>query len=467
MARNKNYPRYENIEVLDIADKGKAIARINEQVIIIDHAVPGDVIDVQVIRKRKNYLEARLINIHKFSEHREKPFCEHFDLCGGCKWQDMKYSRQLYHKQQQVENQLKRIGHLELPEISAILPSSNTKLYRNKLEYTFSNFRWIEDNEPKIERNEKELYALGFHIPGRFDKVLNIKNCYLQEAPSNDIRNFVRDKSFELNLSYYDIKKHTGYLRNLTIRTAQTGEVMVLLSIAGELNNDCKKLLDSLNQNYNITSLMYVINTKLNDSINDLNPVLYSGKDFIIESLNGLKFKIGPKSFFQTNTKQAEELYKIVKDFALPNSNDVIYDLYTGTGTIANYLAIECKKVIGIEYIPEAISDAIYNAELNEITNTLFFAGDIKDVLNEEFAEKHGKPHTIVLDPPRAGIHEDVAKQILKISPQKIVYVSCNAATQARDLAIMSSNYRITKVQPVDMFPHTQHVENVVKLELK
>jgi 23S rRNA (uracil1939-C5)-methyltransferase len=467
LARNKNYPRYENIEVIDIADKGKAIARINEQVIIIDHAVPGDIVDVQVIRKRKKYLEAKLIYIHKLSEHRETPFCEHFDLCGGCKWQDMKYSRQLYHKQQQVENQLKRIGHLNLPSISDILPSQEKEFYRNKLEYTFSNYRWIENSEPKIERNEKELYALGFHIPGRFDKVLNIKNCYLQDTPSNDIRNFVRDKSLELNLSYYDIKKHTGYLRNLTIRTAQTGEVMVLLSIAGELNNDCKKLLDSLNQNYNITSLMYVINTKLNDSINDLNPVLYSGQDFIIENSNGLKFKIGPKSFFQTNTKQAEKLYRIVKDFVLPNSDDIIYDLYTGTGTIANYLALESKKVVGIEYIPEAISDAIYNAELNEITNTMFFAGDIKDVLNEEFVDKHCKPQTIVLDPPRAGIHEDVAKQILKISPQKIVYVSCNAATQARDLTILSSKYSITKVQPVDMFPHTQHVENVVKLELK
>jgi 23S rRNA (uracil1939-C5)-methyltransferase len=467
LARRKNYPRYDNVEVVDIADKGKAIARVNEQVVIIDHAVPGDIVDIQVIRKRKNYLEARLVNIQRFSEHREKPFCEHFDLCGGCKWQDMKYCRQLYHKQQQVENQLKRIGHLDLPSISEILPSKETDYYRNKLEYTFSNFRWIEDSEPKIERTEKELYALGFHIPGRFDKVLNLKNCYLQASPSNDIRNFVRDKSIELNLNYYDIKKHTGYLRNLTIRTAQTGEVMVLLSIAGELNSDCKKLLDSLNKNFNITSLMYVVNTKLNDSINDLIPVLYSGKDFIIENLNGLKFKIGPKSFFQTNSKQAEILYKVVKDFASPNANDVIYDLYTGTGTIANYLALECKQVIGIEYINEAISDAKFNAELNEITNSLFFAGDIKDVLNESFVIEYGKPSIIVLDPPRAGIHEDVANQILKIAPQKIVYVSCNAATQARDLAILTSNYNITKVQPVDMFPHTQHVENVVKLDRK
>jgi 23S rRNA (uracil1939-C5)-methyltransferase len=464
LARKRDLPLLKNLEVIDIADKGKAIARYGDQIVILDHAVPGDIIDAQVVRKRKNYFEAIVKETHLKSNSREVPFCKHFKLCGGCKWQDMQYSQQLVFKQQQVTNQLKRIGHLELPEISEIIPSENTKYYRNKLEYTFSNHRWIEIEEPKIERTEHELYALGFHIPGRFDKILKIDTCWLQPEPSNEIRNFIAKRAIKLGLSFYDLRQHSGYLRNLIIRTTQNGETMVILSIANSLNSLCELLLDDLYSQFNITSLMYMVNTKLNDSYDDLNINLYKGRDYIIELLHEMKFKIGPKSFFQTNTKQAEKLYSIAKQFASPKSDEIIYDLYTGTGTIANYIAPHCKKVIGIEYIPEAITDAQENASLNHIKNTVFFAGDIKDLLTESFFATHGKPDTIILDPPRAGIHEKVAQSILYASPTTIVYISCNAATQARDLAIFKDNYTITHVQAVDMFPHTQHVENVVKL---
>ena len=467
MGRRKSYPLLEQLKVIDIADKGKAVARDNDRVIILDHAIPGDVVDAQITRKRKSYFDARVTNTHIYSDFRETPLCEHFNTCGGCKWQDLKYSEQLKYKQKQVEDQLQRIGHLELPEISEILASDEITFYRNKLEFTFSNLRWIETSEPKIERELYEMYALGFHIPGRFDKILRIEKCWLQPEPSNGIRNFVAKESIKLGMTFYNVREHTGYLRNLTIRTTQEGETMVILSISEKPNEQCKQLLDKMFDNFDITSLMYVINTKLNDSMTDLEAELYKGRDYIIEELHGLKFKIGAKSFFQTNTKQAEKLYAITKMFANPKEDDIIYDLYTGTGTIANYLAQYCKHVIGIEYVPEAIDDAWENSALNKIKNTSFFAGDMKDILTNDFIAEHGKPNTIVLDPPRAGIHEKVAYTILNAKPQNIVYVSCNAATQARDLSIFSEEYTITKVQPVDMFPHTHHVENIVKLERK
>ncbi len=463
--RNKQKILYESVEIQDIGAEGKALARINDVVVFTTMAAPGDVVDLQVIKKRKRYQEAVVTKYHRFSENRVEAFCEHFGICGGCKWQFLPYSDQLHYKQKQVEDQLRRIGKLDLPEVLSILGSDKTTFYRNKLEFTFSNRRWLEPSEVNSEKEIKDFDALGFHVPGFFDKVLKINTCWLQAEPSNKIRNFIYKYSIENQLEFFDIKKQDGFLRTLIIRTTSIGEIMLILSFFKEKEIVRTGLLDAIKKEFpEITSLMYVINSKGNDTINDLEIKLFHGRNYIFEEMEGLKFKIGPKSFYQTNSEQAYQLYKVARDFAGLSGDEIVYDLYTGTGTIANFIAKRAKKVIGIEYIPEAIEDARENSVLNNIANTRFFSGDLKEVLNDKFIEENGIPDIVITDPPRAGMHEDVIRVILKVKPPKIVYVSCNPATQARDLALLSENYCIERVQPVDMFPHTHHVENVVLL---
>lgn len=467
MGRRKKKPLFENIRIESIGAEGKALARVDDMVVFTSLVVPGDVVDLQVVKKRKNYMEAVVTNIREYSAERTTPFCEHFGTCGGCKWQYLPYTRQLEYKQQQVADQLRRIGKTNIPPILPILGSKQETFYRNKLEFTFSNKRWLTQDEVDSDERIEDTSALGFHIPGMFDKVLDINKCWLQPSPSNDIRNFINSYTRENNLSYFDIKKKEGLLRTLIIRTASTGEVMVIVSFFRDDKKEINALLNAVKEKFpDITSLMYVINEKANDTITDQQIELYTGRDHIFEEMEGLKFKIGPKSFYQTNSGQAYELYKTARSFAGLKGNEVVYDLYTGTGTIANFIARNAKKVIGIEYIPEAISDAKENSALNGISNTEFFSGDMKDVLNKEFLGRNGRPDVVITDPPRAGMHDDVVATLLKMNPQKIVYVSCNPATQARDIKNLSSHYSVAKVQPVDMFPHTHHVENVVLLEL-
>jgi len=455
----------ERVEITDVAAEGKAIGKVDEKVIFVPFVAPGDIVDIKITRKKKNFLEGKAVNFHKHSDEKIKPFCEHFGTCGGCKWQHLKYKDQLFYKQNQVEDNLKRIGKLELPEISNIIGSSKIVYYRNKLEFTFSNRKWLTEISKEIDFSEINMDALGFHIPGMFDRVLDIENCYLQSSVSNDIRNSVKSFAIENNYSFYDIRKNEGFLRNLIIRSTTTNDLMVILSIAQNDKTKIENLLKFISEKFpQITSLMYVINEKKNDTISDLKIELYKGNPYIFEEMENLKFKIGPKSFYQTNSEQAYNLYKIVRDFAGLKGNEIVYDLYTGTGTIVNFISKSAKKVIGIESIPEAIDDAKLNSEINNIKNTDFYAGDILDVMNDEFISLHGNPNIVITDPPRAGMHKKVVEQILKILPEKIVYVSCNPATQARDLELMKENYLIEKVQPVDMFPHTHHVENVVLL---
>ncbi|VDR35962.1 23S rRNA (uracil-C(5))-methyltransferase RlmCD [Alistipes sp. cv1] len=466
MARKKaNYPLVERLEIVDIAAEGKALGRWNDIVVFVPMAVPGDVVDVQIRSKRRRFMEGYIVNYVKKSPLREEPVCEHYGTCGGCKWQHLPYSEQLRFKQQQVADQLGRIGKIELPAVSPILGSAKTLFYRNKLEFTFSNKRWLTAEEITSGDEIADSPALGFHIPNLFDKVLDIRKCWLQDDPSNPIRLAVREFCLENGYSFYNIREHKGLMRNLIVRTSTTGEVMAIV-VFGE--NDPQRI-DALLQHTaekfpQITSLMYVVNTKLNDTIGDLDILLYKGNDHIFEQMEGLRFKIGPKSFYQTNSLQAYELYKIARDFAALTGAETVYDLYTGTGTIANFVARQCRKVVGVEYVPEAIEDAKVNARLNGIGNAVFYAGDMKDVLNERFIAENGRPDVVILDPPRAGIHEDVARTILTAAPARIVYVSCNPATQARDVALLDGAYRVTKIQPVDMFPHTHHVENVVQL---
>ena len=466
MGRKKNKPFFENVTIEDIGAEGKALARVNDLVIFTKYTVPGDIVNLQVTKKRKKYAEAVVTKYLEFSPDRIEAFCEHFGVCGGCKWQYLPYSKQLSYKQKQVADQLKRIGKIKLPDIMPILGSSKSEFYRNKLEFTFSNKRWLEKNE-RFE-NETEFNGLGFHIPGLFDKVLNIKKCWLQQEPSNRIRNFIYDYALKNKLPFFDIKKQEGFLRTLIIRTSTTGEVMVILSFFYENSELRNALLNNLVNNFpEITSLMYVINRKGNDTITDQEIHLYHGRDFILEKMENLQFKIGPKSFYQTNSEQAHNLYKVAREFAMLKGNEVVYDLYTGTGTIANFVADKARKVVGIEYIPEAIEDAKVNAKLNDINNAFFYSGDIKTVLNDNFVNENEKPDVIITDPPRAGMHTDVVDTIKKLGASKIVYVSCNPATQARDLALLDEDYYVSKIQPVDMFPHTHHVENVVLLEKK
>lgn len=455
----------QNVEVVDVAAEGKAIAKIEGMVIFIPYVVPGDVLDVQVTKKRKSYVEALPVTFHTYSPLRQNPVCEHFGVCGGCKWQILPYDQQLLYKQKQVADNLIRIGKLDVPEIQPILPSDKVEFYRNKLEFTFSNNRWLTIQE--IESGLSfDRQALGFHIPEKFDKVLDIHKCWLQRDPSNAIRDAVKQIALENGMPFFDLRNQTGFVRNLIIRTANTGEIMVILSFFHNQEVFRNIMLNHVAAKFpEITSLMYVINEKVNDTIADQEIILFKGKDHIIEEMEGLKFKVGPKSFFQTNSEQAYKLYKVTRDFANLKGNETVYDLYTGTGTIANFVAHQAEKVIGIEYVPEAIEDAKENSRFNNINNTSFFAGDIKDVLSQEFISQHGRPDVVILDPPRAGVHQNVIDAILASLPKRIVYVSCNPATQARDLGMLKDMYRITDIQPVDMFPHTHHVENVVRLE--
>jgi 23S rRNA (uracil1939-C5)-methyltransferase len=463
--KKKSLPLLKSVEITGIAAEGKSIARHEDMVIFVPFAAPGDVVDIQVTRNRRRYMEGRMVAMHKSSNQRVEPFCEHFGICGGCKWQHLSYELQLEFKQQQVIDQFNRIGKFDFPKPEPILPSVNTRFYRNKLEYTFTNRRWLTEEEISAGDQITDFNAAGFHIPGRFDKVLDINRCYLQPDPSNSIRLAVKEFARKNDISFFDLVKQKGLLRTLIIRTSSTGEVMVIVVFYYEDKEQIGILLTHLKETFpEITSLMYVINPKANDTISDLEVKLFSGREYILEKMEGLRFKIGPKSFYQTNSLQALELYKIVREYASPRSHEIIYDLYTGTGTIAAFISGNCLRVAGLEYVPEAIEDAKFNAELNSLANIRFFAGDIKDMLTSSFIEDNGAPHTIITDPPRTGMHPDVVEKLLEISPDKIVYVSCNAATQARDISLMSEMYRVVRLRAVDMFPHTQHIENVALL---
>ena len=469
--KKKELPLLEKVTISDIAAEGKAIAKVNDLVVFVPYVVPGDVVDLQVKRKKNKYAEAEAVNFHEYSPNRAVPFCQHYGICGGCKWQVLPYAEQIKYKQKQVEDNLRRIGKIELPEISPILGSEKTEFYRNKLEFTFSNKRWLTTEEVKQNVKYDQMNAVGFHIPGAFDKVLAIDKCWLQDDISNQLRNSIRDYAYEHNLDFSDIRSHEGLLRNMIVRTSSTGELMLIMVFRIE-NDTEKQQADELMQFVadkfpQITSLMYVNNQKCNDTIGDLDVMVFKGNDHIFEEMEGLKFKIGPKSFYQTNSEQAYNLYKVTREFAGLTGDELVYDLYTGTGTIANFVSRRARKVIGIEYVPEAIEDAKVNSEINGIDNTLFYAGDMKDILTQDFINQHGRPDVIITDPPRAGMHQDVIDVILFAEPKRIVYVSCNPATQARDLQLLDVKYKVMAVQPVDMFPHTHHVENVVMLELK
>jgi len=456
----------QNITVVDIAEEGKGVGRADELVLFIEKAVPGDVLDVELLRKKKNFAEAKITNLVTPSEHRTDPFCPHFGVCGGCKWQHMNYDAQLIYKQKSVTNALERLAKVDTSITEPILPSFETRYYRNKLEFTFSNKRWLTNVDVQDQEN-LEMNALGFHVPLRFDKILDIETCYLQSNPSNEIRNAIREFALENKISFYDLRAHEGALRNLIIRTATTGELMVIVVFAYASEEEVEKLMSFVKDRFpQITSLLYILNQKKNDTIFDQEIHAYNGRDHIFEEMEGLTFKIGPKSFYQTNSLQAYELYAITRAFAGFKGDELVYDLYTGAGTIANFVARGVKEVVGIEYVPTAIEDAKVNSNINNINNTTFYAGDMKEILTAEFVEQHGKPDVIITDPPRAGMHADVVARILEIESPKIVYVSCNAATQARDIALLKEKYSVTKIRPVDMFPHTQHVENVVLLEL-
>ncbi len=455
-----------NVEIFDIAEEGKGVARHDDLVLFIEKAIPGDVVNVELQRKKKSFAEGRVTEILSPSPYRIDPFCPHFGVCGGCKWQHMEYGAQLKFKQQSVDNALSRIGKVDTAGMEPILGSEQTQYYRNKLEYTFSNKRWLTNVDEATDTNNMD--ALGFHVPGRFDKILDIEHCFLQEEPSNKLRNSIRKFAVDNQISFYDLRMHEGALRNLIIRTSSTGEVMVIVVFAYPEEGQVELLMEYIAKQFpEIISLLYIINQKKNDTIFDQDIHIFRGRDFIYEEMEGLKFKVGPKSFYQTNSRQAYELYKITRDFAGLQGTELVYDLYTGAGTIANFVARNAKEVVGVEYVPSAIEDAKINSSINNIGNTKFFAGDMKDVLTVDFIAEHGKPDVLITDPPRAGMHPDVVKRILEMEAEKIVYVSCNAATQARDLEMLNEKYRVVRIKPVDMFPQTQHVENVVLLELK
>ena len=468
MRKKKTDIILENVLIEGIAAEGKAIARIDGVVLFVEYAVPGDVVNVKVIKKKKNYMEGVITSIVKPSAQREEPFCKHFGVCGGCKWQHLPYELQLKAKQQQVYDQLVRIGHLDIPEISPIIPSDEIRYYRNKLEFTFSSKRWIYGNEDPESLSPEERCGLGFHVGRFFDKVLDIKHCWLQKEPSNAIRLFMKEYALSHGLPFYNIRENTGYLRNMVVRSNSAGEIMLTVVFAYEDHSLMDPFLNAISEAFpEIISLYYVINSKLNDSISDQECILFKGADAIWERMENLKFKIGPKSFYQTNSAQAYKLYSAARQLASLKGGEVVYDLYTGTGTIAQFVSSSASKVIGIEYVKEAIDDANVNAAANGITNCEFFDGDMKDVLTPEFIAEHGRPDVMIIDPPRAGMHPDVVKTILGAAPERIVYVSCNPASQARDLAMMSGQYKITAVQPVDMFPQTIHVENICELVKK
>jgi 23S rRNA (uracil1939-C5)-methyltransferase len=466
VGRRKELPFLEKVRITDIGAEGNALARVNNLVVFVPMLIPGDIVDIRVIKKRKKYLEGRVVKFHEYSADRIEPRCMHFGVCGGCKWQHLPYGLQLKFKEKQVRDNLTRIGKIDLPNIKPIKGSSEIFMYRNKLEYTFSDKRWLTKEEVGSDTTFEKEDALGFHIPGLFDKVLDISECHLQPDPSNSIRNSIRQYAHEHDLQFFDLIEQKGFLRNIVIRNSQKGDVMVIVVFFHDDTEKRDGLLDFLASEFpQITSLMYVINSKRNDSLNDQLPVLYTGENHLVEEMDGLKFRIGPKSFYQTNTRQALELYRIARDFAGLSGKEIVYDLYTGTGTIANYIAAFADRVIGIEYVDEAVQDARVNSEINGIGNTQFFSGDIKDVLSESFFAIYGKPDVIITDPPRAGMHEDVIKIIAMATPEKIVYISCNPSTQSRDIQLLSNTYYVADVQPVDMFPHTHHVENVVLLK--
>ena len=489
MARKKKpLPILENILITDYAAEGKSIARVNDMVVFVPWAVPGDVVDLQVRRKKHSFMEAEVIRYHQYSDKRVEPFCRHFGVCGGCKWQQISYQEQLRMKQQQVFDQLTRIGHLVLPPFNEILGSVKTQEYRNKLDFGCANKQWLTSEQLKDESLVKDTPAIGFHITGAFDKILPIEKCWLMDDLHNKIRNEVRDYAIEHGLSFFDLRQQVGLLRDVIIRNSASGEWMVIFQFSlpptpseergswdDENGQKALALMQHIADKFpQITSLLYLDNQKCNDTIGDQEILVFKGEDHIFELMEDLKFKVGPKSFYQTNTEQAYHLYSVARDFAFSDirhqTSDIkplVYDLYTGTGTIANFVAKKAKKVIGIEYVPEAIEDAKINSEINGIENTLFFAGDMKDILTDDFIAEHGRPDVIITDPPRAGMHPDVVKTILRAAPQRIVYVSCNPATQARDLQALDEQYRVVEVQPVDMFPHTPHVENVVLLTQK
>ncbi|WP_298647165.1 23S rRNA (uracil(1939)-C(5))-methyltransferase RlmD [uncultured Proteiniphilum sp.] len=466
--KRKQLPLLENILITDVAAEGKAIAKVDGMAVFVPYAVPGDVVDIQLTRKKNSFAEGRVVRFEKYSENRTEPFCIHFGVCGGCKWQMLPYEEQLKQKQQQVADNLERIGKVDLPDINPILGASRTTFYRNKLEFTFSHKKWLTEAQIAGGETFDNMKALGFHIPGMFDKVLDIDKCWLQDDLSNQIRNAVREFCLENNYSFFDLRNQTGLMRTLIIRNSSLGEWMVIVVFYEDDPEKREKLMGFIAGKFpQITSLLYIINSKANDTITDQEVITWHGRDHIYEEMEGLKFKIGPKSFFQTNSEQAYNLYKVVRDFARLSGGETVYDLYTGTGTIANFVARNAKKVVGVEYVPEAIYDAHENSRLNGIDNTLFFAGDMKDVLTADFISEHGRPDVIITDPPRAGMHNDVIDVILLAEPERIVYVSCNPATQARDLSLLDGKYRVARIQPVDMFPHTHHVENVVLLEKK
>lgn len=469
MARKrKPLPILENVLITDVAAEGKAIAKIDGMAVFVPFVVPGDIVDIQLTRKKKSYAEGRAVRFEKYSETRATPFCEHFGMCGGCKWQNLPYEEQLRFKHKQVMDNLERIGKVELPEANYIMGAPETTFYRNKLEFTFSNKRWLTEDEIASNKEFDNMNSLGFHIPGMFDKVLNINKCWLQDDISNRIRNSVRDYCNKHDYSFFDIRKQEGLMRTLMIRNTSTGELMAIVVFFEDDQEKRDSLMQYIAEQFpEITSLLYVINQKGNDTITDQEIITYKGSEAIYEEMEGLRFKIGPKSFYQTNSEQAYHLYEVAREFAQLTGNELVYDLYTGTGTIANFVARDAKKVVGIEYVEEAIEDAKVNSTNNNIDNTLFFAGDMKDILNQEFINEHGRPDIIITDPPRAGMHDDVINTILFAEPKRIVYVSCNPATQARDINLLDVKYKVTKIQPVDMFPHTHHVENVVLMEKK
>lgn len=473
MAR-KPLPFFENVTILDAGAEGKAVARVNEMVIFIPFVVPGDVVDIQVVSKRKSYCEGRATKFHSYSELRVEPFCKHFGTCGGCRWQNMSYAQQLLYKQKQVFDNFSRIGKFEFPELLPILPSALERGYRNKLEYTFSDRRWLDAEDMALPAEERQVKALGFHIPQLFDRVLDIEHCFHQPEPSNKIRLAIRDFTISRNWAFYNPRNHEGFMRNIVLRNTLAGEWMLIVVFAYDAPDDIAALMNFLQVQFpEITSLMYVINTKHNDVITDQEILLWHGKPYITEAMPSpssskplLNFRIGPVSFYQTNPTQAYNLYKTAFEFAELKGTELVYDLYCGTGTITNFVAPYVAKAVGVEYVEMAIEDAHINSEINGISNTVFYAGDLAKVLNEAFVLENGKPDVIITDPPRSGMHEDVIKQMLQIEAEKIIYVSCNPATQARDIALLSAKYKVTRVQPVDMFPHTHHVENVAQLTL-
>ena len=463
--RRKDYPLIEGLHITTLAAEGKAMGKVDNQVVFVPMTLPGDIVDVQIRKHHRRYMEGTVVRFIEKSPLRIEPFCQHFGTCGGCKWQNLPYDEQLKQKRQQVEDQLVRIGHLDIPEVRPCLGSARTREYRNKLEFTFADRRWLTYEEIAEGGDIASTPAVGFHIPGCFDKVLDIECCHLQIDLSNKIRLATKQYCIDHGYTFHNARAHEGLMRTMVVRTASTGEVMVIVVFNENDRARIDALMSFLRDEFKeITSLIYMVNDKWNDSLGDREPICFAGKDHIIEEMEGLRFKVGPKSFYQTNSEQAYELYKVARDFAEISEEDTLYDLYTGTGTIANFCARRARRVVGVEYVPEAIEDAVINSRLNNIDNTTFYAGDMKDVLSDEFIERNGHPDVVILDPPRAGVDERVLEVIKRAAPERMVYVSCNPSTQARDLAILSDMYEILAVQPVDMFPHTHHVENVVKL---